>query len=59
MPDTYQRLVGNNEVLRSTSQMTTIAENRMNQEYYLAGLCDRQEQCIDSVSYSCGAYIGI
>lgn len=23
--------------------MTTMAENRMNQEYYLDGLCDRQE----------------
>lgn len=31
-------------MLGSPSQMTTITENRMNQEYHVDSLCDRQEQ---------------
>lgn len=41
--DTSQHSVGSSEVLRSASQMTTIAESRMNPEYHLDDLCDRQE----------------
>lgn len=41
--DTFQHWVGSNEVLRSTFQMTTVAERGRNQECHLHGWCDRQE----------------